>query len=158
MRVVVISDSHRNTRVIDKILSAQPEAKHVFFLGDNASDIEDFELLYPDKSFHAVCGNCDYFSALPTVGVETVNGVRILYTHGHTFGVKGSTEHLLKTARDNNCQIALYGHTHISKTVYEDGVWLVNSGSCSSPREGRPSYVVIDITDKGIMPIIIEIK
>ena len=45
MRILVISDSHRNTRVIDKILSSQPEAKHVFFLGDCTADIEDFDLL-----------------------------------------------------------------------------------------------------------------
>ena len=63
----------------------------------------------------------------------------------------------LKTAKENNCDIALFGHTHIPKTVYEDGIHLVNPGSCSRAREGGPTYAVIDITDKGIMPIIIEI-
>ena len=88
MRILVISDSHRRTNVIDKILESQPTAKHVFFLGDNAKDIEDFEFIYPQKSFHAVCGNCDFASMLPTVGLETVNGKRVFYTHGHTFSVK----------------------------------------------------------------------
>ena len=59
MRIVVISDSHKRTGVIDKILSSQTEAKHIFFLGDNIDDIEDFEYLYPDKIFHSVCGNCE---------------------------------------------------------------------------------------------------
>ena len=157
MRILVISDSHRNTRVIDKILSAQPDARHVFFLGDNVGDIEDFDILYPDKAFHIVSGNCDYASMLPCVGLEIVNGIRVLYTHGHTMGVKGTIQHLLKTARENNCGIALYGHTHIANTLYDDGVWIVNPGSCSRPRDGKPSYAVIDITDKGIMPVIIEI-
>lgn len=157
MRIVVISDSHKRTNIIDKILSSQTEAKHVFFLGDNVSDIEDFEFIYPDKIFHTVCGNCDFGSVIPSIGVEKVNGKRILYCHGHTQGVKYGTGNLLKTAKENNCDIALFGHTHISRILYEDEVYLVNPGSCSSPREGRASYAVIDITDKGIMPIIIEI-
>lgn len=154
----MISDSHKMTRSIEKILDAQPDAKHVFFLGDNASDIEDFEFLYPEKAFFAVSGNCDYFSTLPTVGVEVVGGIKILYTHGHTFGVKYGTERLVEAARNSGCKLALYGHTHISKILYEDGLFVVNPGSCSSPREGRPSYAVVDITEKGIMPIIVEVK
>lgn len=158
MRIIVISDSHRRTGVIDKILSAQPEARHVFFLGDNAADMEDFEILYPDKSFHIVCGNCDYFSTFPAVSVEVIDKVKILYTHGHTLGVKYGTGRLLETAKQNNCQIALYGHTHISQILYDNGIYIVNPGSCSQPRDfKKPSYAVIDITDKGIMPIIIEI-
>lgn len=157
MRIVVISDSHRNTSVIDKILSAQPQAECVFFLGDNTIDIEDFEFIYPNIKFFIVSGNCDFHSFHQTVGMEIINHKKILYTHGHTFDVKYTTEHLLKTAKNSGCEIVLYGHTHISKIVYEDGVYLVNPGSCSRAREGRPSYAVIDITENGIMPIIIEI-
>lgn len=158
MRIVVISDSHRRSNVIDKILSQQTDARHVFFLGDNLADIEDFEFLYPDKVFHTVCGNCDYASMVQTVGVEIIAGVKILYTHGHTFGVKYGTDRLLEAARQNGSKIVLYGHTHISKILYEDGIYIVNPGSCSSPRDfGPPSYAVIDITENGIMPIIVNI-
>ena len=158
MRIVVISDSHKNTRVIDKILDSQPDAKYVFFLGDNVSDIEDFDILYPDKTFFAVCGNCDYFSTAASVGVEIIAGVKILYTHGHNFGVKYGTERLIEAAKNSQCKIALYGHTHVSQILYEDGLYIVNPGSCSSPRDSsRPTYAVIDITDKGIMPIILMV-
>lgn len=157
MRIVVISDTHRHTEVIDKILSAQPEARYVFFLGDNAADIEDFEYLYPDKKFCVVSGNCDFNSFLPVVGMENVNGVNVFYTHGHTLGVKYTTANLLKAAKQSGCRIALYGHTHIAKILYEDGVYIVNPGSAAASREGSNSYAVIDITDNGIMPIIIKI-
>lgn len=157
MRIVIISDSHRRSSVIDKILSSQTNAKYVFFLGDNVGDIEDFEFLYPDKKFCIVSGNCDFASVIPSVGVETVGNKRILYTHGHTFNVKYTLENLKKTAIQNGCDIVLYGHTHVSKILYEDGVYFVNPGSCSQPREGGTSYAVIDIEDNGIMPIIVEL-
>ena len=41
MRILVISDSHKRSDIIEKILYAQGEATHVFFLGDLASDIEE---------------------------------------------------------------------------------------------------------------------
>ncbi len=157
MRILVISDSHKRSDIIEKILYAQTEAEHVFFLGDNASDIEDFIYLFPRRQFHILRGNCDYFSIFPSSDIVTVGGKKIFYTHGHTLGVKGSTAHLLKTAKNSGCQIALFGHTHIPLTLYEDGVHIVNPGSCSSPRGGKPTYAVIDILENGIMPIIIEV-
>ncbi len=157
MRILVISDSHRNTRVIDKILSSQPNAQYVFFLGDNIADIEDFIFLYPDKKFFSVSGNCDFAAMDPSVSIEKIDDIKILYTHGHTFDVKYTTARLLEAAKNSGCKIALYGHTHISKIVYEDGVYLVNPGSCSRARQGNNSYCVIDIEKNGIMPIIIEI-
>lgn len=157
MRIVVISDSHGRTGVIDKILASQETAEYVFFLGDKVEDIEDFEFIYPNKKFFVVSGNCDYNSFLPTSGMETIGGVRIFYTHGHTLGVKYSHENLLKSAKQNNCQIALYGHTHVSKILYEDGIYIVNPGSVSRAREGSESYAVIDITQNGIMPLTINV-
>lgn len=157
MRIVVISDSHKNTKVIDTIISSQPDAKHIFFLGDNVADIEDFLFLYPDKTFHIVSGNCDYMSTVPCVNIEILEGVKILYTHGHTYSVKYGTQRLFYAAKENGYNIVLYGHTHTSNILYEDGIYLVNPGSCSQPRNSKASYAVIDITKSGIMPIIIEL-
>jgi putative phosphoesterase len=157
MRIVVISDSHKRSDIVEKILYAQNEAKTVFFLGDNAGDIEDLQYLFPEKQFYILSGNCDYFSTYPSSSIATVCGKKIFYTHGHTLSVKYGTENLLKSAKQSGCDIALYGHTHISNILYEDGVYTVNPGSCSQSRSGRASYAVIDIEQNGIMPIIVEI-
>ncbi len=157
MRAVVISDSHRRSDIIEKILLSQPQARYVFFLGDCASDIEDFEYIFPDKQFFIVCGNCDYLSLYPTTGSVKIGKVEIFYTHGHTLRVKYGKEDLKKAARQSGCNIALYGHTHIPEILYEDGLYVVNPGSCSSPRSGRATYAVIDIEENGIMPIIMEV-
>ena len=157
MRILVISDSHRRGDIIEKILDAQPTATHVFFLGDLASDVEDYQYIFSDKTFHILSGNCDYFSTFPSSNIETVGGKKIFYTHGHALGVKSSTSHLLATAKAQGCDIALFGHTHVPLTLYEDGIWLVNPGSCACPRDTKPTYAVIDIENNGIMPIIIEV-
>ncbi len=157
MRIVVISDSHKRSDIVEKILYAQNNASAVFFLGDNAGDIEDLQYLFPEKQFYILSGNCDYFSTFPTSNTVSVFNKKIFYTHGHTLSVKYGTENLLKTAKQNGCDIALYGHTHIANILYEDGVYIVNPGSCSQPRSGRASYAVIDIEKSGIMPIIVEI-
>ena len=86
-----------------------------------------------------------------------MEGVRIFYTHGHNYNVKYGTQRLSETAKANCYDIVLYGHTHIAKILYEDGIYIVNPGSCSSPRAGKASYAVIDITKQGLMPIIIEV-
>lgn len=157
MRIVVISDSHKRSDIVEKILYAQPKAQAVFFLGDNAGDIEDLQYLFPQKRFYILSGNCDYFSTYPSSDMANVGGKKIFYTHGHTLSVKYGVGNLINTARQNGCDIALYGHTHISNIVYEDGIYIVNPGSCSSSREGKNSYAVIDIEPNGIMPIIVEV-
>lgn len=155
MRIVVISDSHKRSDIVEKILYAQESAEHVFFLGDCVTDVEDFEFIFPNKKFHIVSGNCDYFSIYPNSGIAEVGGKKIFFTHGHTFYVKGGTGPLLENARKCGYDIVLYGHTHLSKTLYEDGIYIVNPGSCSQGRDGKRSYAVIDIEPNGILPNII---
>ena len=157
MRIVVISDSHKRSDIVEKILYAQPDACDVFFLGDCAEDIEDLQYIFTDKRFHILSGNCDYFSAFPSSAVATVGKTKIFYTHGHTLSVKYGTQRLKETAKQNGCKIALYGHTHVSNILYEDGIYIVNPGSCSKGRDFHESYAVIDIEENGIMPIIVRI-
>ncbi len=64
---------------------------------------------------------------------------------------------MLLAARENNAQIAVFGHTHVAHCVYEQGVYLLNPGSASSPRAGRASYGIVDITPNGIVPFIVEL-
>ena len=84
-------------------------------------------------------------------------GTKIFITHGHTLGVKNSTAVLSAAARQSDCKIALYGHTHVPNIKYEDGLYIVNPGSCARSRDGGNSYAVIDIRDNGILPTIIRI-
>ncbi len=157
MRILVLSDSHGRSGVVRKILEAQPTAQQVFFLGDVTRDIEDLTAQFPQKEFFIVSGNCDFESAYPYTNIAEVGGVRVFYTHGHTCAVKYGTTRLMELALERHCKIALFGHTHCAYISYENGLFLVNPGSCAQSREGRNSYAVIDIEPSGIMPIIVTL-
>ena len=157
MRIVVISDSHGHGSVIDRIIRREKQADVIIFLGDATRDIEDFTYEYTDKKFYIVSGNCDTFSSFPYSDIVDVLGVKIFITHGHTFDVKNGTKNLEQTARQLDCKIALYGHTHISNIEYVDGLYIVNPGSCARSRDVGNSYAAIDIRENGILPSIIRI-
>ena len=157
MRLLVISDSHKMGSVVDRILSSESEAHEVFFLGDLVSDIEDLTYAYPEKNFHIVSGNCDFFSRYPTSDIVKLKDMNIFMCHGHNLGVKGSTSALAVAARKAGCKVALYGHTHSPYIQYDDGLYIVNPGSVAQSRNGPCSYAVIDVRSNGILPSIVKI-
>ncbi|MBE6729230.1 MAG: YfcE family phosphodiesterase [Ruminococcaceae bacterium] len=158
MRILVMSDSHRNINVIKNILDKHSDIKTVFFLGDNADDAESVASSYPRHTFYIVSGNCDIGSWTKSRNIVSINGIRIYYCHGHNLGVKYTTENLINTAIENNCKIALFGHTHKAHCSYHDGIYLFNPGSCALSREGKNSYGIIDISKSVIMPNIMTIN
>ena len=97
------------------------------------------------------------FSSYPYTSVANLGDVNVFITHGHTLGVKHGLGGLISAARQSECQIALYGHTHFSNIKYEDGLYIVNPGSCARSRDEGNSYAIIDIRDNGILPSIVRI-
>ena len=154
MRLVVISDTHGRSSLIGRILYREAEAKEVFFLGDVVGDIEDVMPGFPDKNFHIVRGNCDYFCNYPDFDIVEYKGVSVYFTHGHRHSVKSGTDSILSAAKGVGAGIALYGHTHIPSIEYKEGIYLINGGSPALPRGGTAGYAVIDITESGILPTI----
>lgn len=154
MRILVISDSHGDSFAVRQAIIEQPTADILFYLGDGEYDLKFLDNTLSRLFVHKVKGNCDYGSSLPAYVVDEINGVRIYATHGYAEQVKYGRSVLRERASDNKASIALYGHTHVPDTTYDDGIWLINPGSI---RQG--SYAVIDITEKGgIMPIIMKLR
>lgn len=152
MRLLVLSDSHGRKNLMLKAVELHPEADAVIFLGDGEGDIDFLKEIYPDIKLYAVCGNCDFSSSLPLFLLEKFGGKTVYAAHGHNESVKYSLYGLKQKARSCSASIALYGHTHVPDTTYEDGIWYVNPGSVSVGK-----YAMIDITDKGIMPILADL-
>ena len=157
MRILALSDCHMAIANAEKAISRHPDIKDIFFLGDGANSIDELRVFFPDKTFHIVSGNCDMFSSFRDYGETVLNGVRIIFLHGHRHGVKYGTEQLFKMAENFKASLVLYGHTHITKTEYKDGIHVINPGALSGSREGPNGYMVIDVLPQGIVPNFMKI-
>lgn len=155
MKVVVLSDTHRMFRNAVKIVEDHLDADMFIHLGDGESDYQQILSLYPDlaSKFYYVKGNCDYENAPISQTIDVMPGHRIFATHGHRFHARSTTVYMEQLARESGCDILLYGHTHIAQCAYHGGLYVINPGSASSPRDEKPpSYALLDITSAGVMP------
>jgi putative phosphoesterase len=153
-----MSDSHGNTFAVHKIIDRNLSADMFIHLGDGEREMALMREKYPYLDIRCVSGNCDWNSSLPPMLVIDTEKARIFCTHGHRYYVKQGTETLRSIARDNGCNIVLFGHTHQRYNSYEDGIYIMNPGSCSQPRDfKKPSYGFIDITEAGIVTNIVEL-
>ena len=108
----------------------------IFFLGDGLSSLETVLEVMPHIPVFAVRGNCDGLGVLKgqirdTEGLVCLEGVKILYTHGHLYGVKTGLGALLREARIKEANLVLFGHTHIPYDSYSDGIYCFNPGAAS---------------------------
>lgn len=158
MRILVLSDSHGRAGLVEEIVEKYADIAHVFFLGDVLRDVETAALLYPQKHFYRVAGNCDRFAAdCACEALVTLGGVTVFYCHGHTLGVKYGLQGLMRQAGAQGAQLALYGHTHRANIDFQPGLCLVNPGSVSQARGGRNGYAVIDLQAGSILPTLVEL-
>lgn len=157
MRIVVFSDSHKNYAALEKVVLARPDAQLFLHLGDGEREFEELQLRFPDILMYGIQGNCDYGSLSETSNLLTLGGKRVFFTHGHLFRVKLGLEELLHNARNVGANVVLFGHTHRTLTLYEDGLYILNPGSVSTPQEGPASYGIVDITSAGIVTSIVPV-
>ena len=147
MKILVLSDSHNDSIALQTAIRAVPDAQAVFYLGDG---LEDWHIVEPGLfrlRTAAVRGNCDSFlQREPLYSIVTVEGRRVYLTHGHKEGVKAGLDRLLQRAAQENCELALFGHTHRPVTGCENGIWYMNPGSAR-----HNSCGVVDIRENGIL-------
>ncbi len=159
MRIIVMSDSHLYYPAIQKIMSLQPDADIYIHLGDGENECRQLKNDYPDKQFYFLRGNCDRDLSLPEYLVIPLDyNHRIFASHGHTYDVKYTTSKIFLNAKINECDLALFGHTHMRYNGYEEGIHILNPGSCIIPRDGQPpSYALIETAQSGIIKNIITL-
>lgn len=146
MRILVVSDTHGDLHTLIRAVNSQPTAEVIVHCGDGDEQVQYLKNTYKDKMIVAVRGNCDWGSMLPSKEIIRVCGKTIFITHGHLYNAKSGLYHLVCAAREEKADILLYGHTHIALSEYDDGLYILNPGSCSGY---MASYGYIDITDKG---------
>lgn len=138
MKLLIISDTHRDTQTLKKLALKHTDFDYYIHLGDY--EIPEY-LLSP---FGFVKGNCDLLSEAPlSRDYETSIGI-IHCEHGHhlPFNIK-------KYMIDNNYQILLSGHTHKRTAIEFDGRLILNPGSLTRPRDNNVgTYLILEIDDK----------
>ena len=138
MEALIFSDSHGHAERMEQALLLQvqrPDA--VFFAGDGVRDLDRIGLALPPV--HAVLGNCDWFSADPTLQTERLipfGEHQILLTHGHMYSVKHGYGALLAHAVRLGADLVLFGHTHVPHLE------ILPTGACVAGKTlTRPLYL-----------------
>lgn len=127
IKLGVMADSHRKTENIRKALKSMDDCKYIIHLGDHDSDMIEFSLR--EDRLLTVPGNCDPDSYAPYLRIFKAEDIEVLMTHGNDFHVKINPYALMLKAREKNCALALYGHTHVQNAQEAEGVTLLNPGA-----------------------------
>ena len=153
LRILIMSDSHgRNENVelaIAQVREEIGEFQMLIHLGD-VGDARELESL-AGVPCYIVRGNTDYDAKLLNANVIEAGGHRIFATHGRLYQVDMRLDLLRFAALENDCDIAMYGHTHVPYLEEDpDDVTILNPGSISKPRQAdhRYTYMVMEIDDE----------
>ncbi len=150
MKILVISDTHGKDIYVAAALDREWPVDALMHLGDVQEDEDEFmEILAgEDVPLYIVKGNCDAFAPYPPSRIVELEGHRILMAHGHGYYVNFGTRDLAADAAANNCDVAIYGHTHRPEIDDSDPELLIlNPGSISFPRQqGRQkTYMILEL-------------
>lgn len=130
MRILVFSDSHKDTESMIKVINRIVDVDMIIHTGDHHSDAEQIEKLFPNIPVKYVLGNCD-FGVCPTELVIDACGKKIFLTHGHFYSVKYDYDYhtIFERTKELGCDAVVFGHTHKSICDVKNGITLLNPGS-----------------------------
>ena len=150
MKILVVSDTHRNNTNFLKIVERTGPLDMVVHCGD----VEGSELLISKAAgcpVEMVQGNNDFFSELPREKEFMIGQYKVWLTHGHNYYIAMNTEMIKREAREREADIVMCGHTHKPVVDIGSDLTLVNPGSISYPRQEnrKPSYIIMEIDRTG---------
>lgn len=151
MKILITSDSHGYYNKISDYILERGDIDLMLHAGDGVEDCQYIGYETGIK-YYVVKGNNDFYSKEAYYKIIDIEGLKILLTHGHKFGVDFSLDTLLEKALDNSCDIVIFGHTHTYTQVSRSGVLFLNPGSVSLPRDGQASMMLMTL-DKEKMDI-----
>lgn len=146
MLVAVISDTHGVENILKKIKDYINHVDILIHLGDNIIDLEYLKNGFKGKVY-GVKGNCDFLSNELEEQVIQISGKKFLITHGDKYGVKYNLTSIFFKCKELSVDVALFGHTHCKLITEEQGIWLINPGSPSLPKDNIGSIAFIEIKE-----------
>jgi putative phosphoesterase len=161
VKIFFMSDMHGSLNYSQKALDnfTKEGADYIVILGDELyhgarnplsqkySTLETAALLnkFSDRII-AVRGNCDSeidamvlnYPMMSDYSVVLYNKRRLFLTHGHIYSVNN-------IPKLNVGDIFFYGHIHVPKIEKIDGIYAINPGSVTFPKENNPhTYGILE--------------
>ncbi len=143
MKFFVISDTHGKTDKVKQVYERLTGIDYLIHLGDFESDALALEQELGVKVI-SIKGNMDGSHHSNEYKILETEFGGILLVHGHMEKVKFSLQNLISRAKELNCKAVFFGHTHDSFYGEVDGIYLLNPGSLSFPKEyDKASYAIV---------------
>lgn len=145
MRVLIVSDTHRQNNNYLKVLERVRPIDMIVHCGDS----EGSEYMISESAgcpLQIVAGNNDFFANLPREKEFRIGDYKVWLTHGHNYYVSMDNETLKQEAISRGVDIVMYGHTHKPVIDRDKNIIAINPGSLTYPRqEGRKaSYIIME--------------
>jgi len=150
MKVLIVSDTHGHNGNLEKIIEKVSPIDALIHCGDVEGQ-EDYITSLAGCPTYIVAGNNDYFSNLEREMEFSLEGHKVLLTHGHYYGVSMGTEGILEEGRARQVDVVMFGHTHRPCLEQHDDITVLSPGSLVYPRqEGRrPSFAIMEVDRDG---------
>ncbi len=132
MKKIFFSDVHKDEISLRELLRI--ETGQFYCLGDSELNNEELK----EYNIISVKGNCDTTDLEDYIILEDACD-KILLVHGHKFNVKFTLNNIYHFAKSLNCNIVIFGHTHLPLEITED-VSFYNPGSL---RDGQ-TYITYE--------------
>ncbi len=157
-RVVILGDSHvpfREDEVPMQVWREVREADLTVHTGDFDSQKAFREFVNESQAMIAVTGNMDpSMIDLEDAELFDLEEVTFFLSHG-TDGRQQVREH----AEYNDAEVAVYGHSHQVYDEVENGIRMLNPGSCTGAEPAQAvTYMVADVEDGEYEVDVVEVE
>jgi len=150
MKILVVSDTHGMNGNLARAFDRVRPIDMLIHLGDSICNIDLIKEIV-DCQIRIVSGNGDVYFKYPDEDVFNIGRYKVFITHGHRHSVYMHLDTIKRAARKRGADILMFGHTHKPMVEYDDGLYVVNPGSLTIPRQDgrRFSFVVMEIDNGG---------
>ncbi len=146
-KIVVVSDSHGENRIVDRILKKEPDADALIHCGDVCGTLKG--VLDTDIPVYAVAGNCDSPGKYPEELLVRFGYYNVFIVHGHRYRVDYRDDLIFYAGKERFADVVCFGHSHVPQNMTEEGMLLLNPGSVARPRQlpRQATYAVLTISE-----------
>jgi len=146
-KIIILSDTHKNQELIQKVFANEQDFTHVIHLGDVYEDLNNNSNITIKVKLHRVPGIFH-----PGYKEGTVPAILKVDIDNWKFVLAHRIEDLLKIK--NTSDIYLYGHTHHWSYECIDNKYFINPGHLKAKEDrGRKASYVVMFIDKEIIDI-----